>query len=247
MIGLTSTTLRGYSLEEVADISYKAKADVIEWGSDCHVKTPADAQKAKILCDERKIIINSYGTYYKIGCGDIEQWEKICSVSAVMGAKYVRTWLGEKGSAVTGEKGYNALVEETLKLADIAEKYSLVICNECHPNTYNDTTKSAMRYLRDVNRDNVKTYYQSWYHDEKGDKDKLFTTFPYVQDVHISFSELEKFQLLHKKDKEYIDKILFWLKELGFDNSIMIEFTKGGSADNLIKDIERLKQIWKTV
>ena len=162
MIGLTSTTLRKYSLEEVADISYQARAEIIEWGSDFHVKTAADAEKAKKLCDERGIIINSYGTYYKIGCGDIEQWKNICAVSAVMGAKYIRTWLGEKGSAITSEKWYNALLEETRLMADEAAKYSLVICNECHPNTYNDTTESAIRYLKDVNRDNVKTYYQSW-------------------------------------------------------------------------------------
>ncbi|MCQ2462663.1 MAG: sugar phosphate isomerase/epimerase [Clostridia bacterium] len=247
MIGLTSTTLRKYSLEEVADISHKAGAEMIEWGSDFHVKTVSDAEKAKKLCDEREIVVNSYGTYYKIGCGDLEQWKKICEISAAMGAKYIRTWLGEKGSDATGEKLYSAIVEQTLRMADEAEKYSLVICNECHPNTYNDTTESTLRYLRDVNRENVKTYYQSWYHDEPGDREKLFSTFPYVQDVHVSFSELDKFQLLHKKDKQYIDKILSWLKQLGFNNSIMIEFTKGGNAENLIKDIERLKQIWKTV
>lgn len=244
MIGFTSISLRSYSIEEVAETAKKSGAEIIEWGSDVHIKTIEDALKVKKLCDEYGIKINSYGTYYRTGCGDKAEWKKICEIADSMGAKYIRTWLGTKGSADTNEKEYAALLADAQSMADEAEKHGLVICHECHHHTYNDTTESSLRFLKDVERKNVKTYYQSWYRDEDGDKDKLFRLFPYVQDVHLSFSELIKFQRFHKKDREFIEKILLWLKELNFSGGLIIEFTRNNSAENLIEDMERLKKLW---
>ncbi len=245
MVGFTSTSLRPYALEQVADIAASSCAQIIEWGSDCHVKSLSDAEKAKELCDDRGIIINSYGTYYRVGSGESDEWKNICEITACMGAKYIRTWLGTKASAKTSESEYAALIEDARKTAFVAAEHGLTVCNECHPNTYNDTTESSLRLMKDAGQDNIKTYYQSWYLDEPSDKEKLIKTFPLVQDVHLSFSELEKFQRFHKKDKDYIIKILSWLKELGFDGGLMIEFTKGSKAENLIKDVERLAELWK--
>ncbi len=245
MVGFTSTSLRSCTIEETALIAEKSGAQIIEWGSDRHIKTEKDAALAKKLCDDKGIIINSYGTYYRIGCHGEAEFEKLCGIACEMGAKYLRTWLGKKGSSATGEKEYSALLESARKNSETAEKYSLVICNECHPNTFNDTTDSSLRFLKDLNQSNVKTYYQSWYRDEAGDKEKLFKTIDYVQDVHISFSELKKFQRFHRKDPDYIKKILQWLKELNFNNGLMIEFTRGGKPENLINDVERLKELWE--
>lgn len=244
MIGFTSVSLRSYSIEEVVKTAVKAGAEIIEWGSDVHVKTVEDAEKAKRLCDENGIIINSYGSYYRTGCGDKTEWKKICEIASAMDAKYIRTWLGTKGSAKTSESEYQKLLVDARSMADTAAEYGLVICHECHPHTYNDTTESSLRFLKDIDRENMKTYYQSWYRDEAGDRDKLFRLFPYVQDVHLSFSELIKFQTFHKKDREFIDKILSWMKELDFKGSLIIEFTKNNSAENLINDTERLRKLW---
>ncbi len=243
MIGFTSTSLRDYSVEEVADIAVKAEAEIIEWGSDVHIKTKADAELARALCAEKGIIINSYGTYYRIGSADEAEWKAICENASVMGAKYIRTWLGTKGSAETSESEYNTLIDDARRCADYAKGFGLTVCFECHPNTYNDTTESSLRFLREADRENIKTYYQSWYLDEKSDMEKLYKTFPYVRDVHISFSELEKFQMNGKKDEKFIDKILLNLRKLNFRNGILIEFTKDGKAENLIEDVKKLKAV----
>lgn len=247
MIGFTSVSLRKYSMEEVADAAAKAHADYIEWGSDIHVKTPADAEKAKKLCDENGIVIRAYGTYYRIGSFDRAAWTNLCECASSMGAKTLRTWLGTKGSKITSQKEYEKLLEDARLCCDEAAKYGLTVSNECHHDTYNDETEASLRFLADIGRENMKTYYQSWYRDEPGDKDKLSRLFPYVTDVHISFSEMEKFQLLHKKDKEFINKILSWLKALAFTGGLTIEFTKGDKAENLIADIERLRSLWQTM
>lgn len=247
MIGFTSTSLRPLSVEEVVNTASKAGAEIIEWGSDCHVKTAEDAKTAKKLCDESGIICNSYGTYYRIGSKNTDEWKKICEAAAIMGSPFIRTWLGTQGSKTTSDKTYDNILDDSRIMSEEAKKYALIICNECHPNTFNDTTESSLKYLKDVGCDNIKTYYQSWYRNEPEDKEKLFALYPYVQDVHLSFSELTKFQRFHKKDEKFIEKILSWLKELKFDNGLMIEFVKNSSAENLIKDTERLKNLWKNV
>lgn len=242
-IGFTSVSLRSYSIEEVVDTAKKSGSEIIEWGSDKHIKTLEDAYKAKNLCDKNGILINSYGSYYRTGCSDEKTWKEICEIASVLGAKYIRTWLGKKGSAKTNENEYSRLLQDARNMADIADSYGLVISHECHPNTYNDTETSSLRFLTDVDRDNIKTYFQSWYRDEQSDMSKLVDTFPCISDIHISFSELIKFQRFHKKDKEYIEKIMNKLSELDFCGGVILEFTKNNSGKNLINDINRLKEL----
>ena len=246
MIGFTSVSLRSYTIEEVVAIAEKSGAEIIEWGSDFHIKTEVDAEKAKKLCDKIGLKINSYGTYYRTGCFDKNEWEMICRIADIMNAKYIRAWLGTKGSSETSKEEYSMLIKDALNMADTAEKYGLTICHECHHHTFNDTTEASLRFLNDVKKDNIRTYYQSWYHDEIGDRDKFNRLFSYVQDVHISFSELVKFQKGYKKDEKYIEKILSWLKALDFSNNIIIEFTEHNNDIDLINDVKKLKAMWES-
>ncbi len=245
MIGFTSTTLRKYSINEVVETAVKCGADAIEWGSDVHIKSVADAELAASLCSEKSIKINSYATYYRIGSAEHDKWLEICRISKHLGAESVRTWLGTKGSKETTDAEYTAILRDAEYMADTAAEYGLIISNECHPNTYNDTTESALRFLNDIKKDNVKTYYQSWYCDETADKEKLFKTFPFVRDFHVSFSELVKFQGKTNIDRNYIQKIAGWLDELGFNGCILLEFTESGSSEEAIDDLHKLKQIFK--
>lgn len=240
--GFTSTSLRKYSIREVVDAAVRCGASAIEWGTDYHILTEDDALLAKKLCDENNIIIRSLGTYYRIGQKDYAEWERLCRLCSITGAKYMRTWLGTKSSEKTNEENYNALIDESLRLADIADKYGAVISNECHHDTYNDVTSSSLRYLEDT-QGRIKTYYQSWYRDRDGDFKKLEKLFSYVSDVHISFSELKKFQLFHKKDEKFIPDIIKDLSEKCFDGYVFIEFTADNSPDNLVKDILKLKEL----
>ena len=247
MIGFTSVSLRPYTVEEVVRIAAEAGAEIIEWGTDKHIKTVRDAENAKKLCDEYSLPVNSVGSYYRTGSGDKAAWKTVCECAHILGAKTIRAWLGVKGSDQTSPEEYETLLQDARSMADEAAKYGLIVSHECHHDTYNDETEASLRFLRDVGRDNVKTYYQSWYRDEAGDRDKLEKTFPFVTDVHLSFSELKKFQEGYTRDEDYIEKILSWLKEFGYDRSLIIEFTASDSPEELKKDIARLKALWAVV
>lgn len=234
--------MRAYSIEEVVKAAAECGAQGIEWGTDFHIKTEEDARLAKKLCDGNGIGIRSLGTYYRVGSRDYAEWERLCRLAGITGAEYMRTWLGTKGSAETSEEEYAALVEESLRLAEIAEKYGAVIANECHHDTYNDTTESSLRYLRDT-KGKIFTYYQSWYRDREGDFDKLERLYPYVRNVHVSFSELEGFQKSFTEDRSFIDDIVSALAAKDFGGYVFIEFASENSYDSLVADVIRLAGI----
>ncbi len=241
-IGFTSTSLRKYSIEEVVGFAVKCKADVIEWGTDYHIKSVDDALKVKKLCDENGIKIRSLGTYYKIGSGDFAGFNRICELGKICSAEYLRTWLGEKGSVDTSDYEYMLLVDEADKLSDIANSFNLTISNECHHHTFNDTAESSLKFIKDTDN-KLKTYYQSWYVERKGDFDKLNSLFPFVSDVHISFSELKKFQKNSVKDEKFIYDILKMLYDKKFDGCIFIEFTENDNGENLVEDVIKVRNI----
>ena len=240
-LGLCSVTFRKKTAEDVVALSKKAGISFIEWGGDIHVKTLDDAKKVKALCDETDIKISSYGSYFNSAVYDEGKWRDTCEITKEMGAGSIRIWLGKKNSQVTSGKEYNLLLENTKKMCDIATEYGLMVCPECHDNTFNNNTNAILRFIKELQRDNFKTYFQSRYFRMEYDLDRIDRTYPYIKDVHISYRDLKREQLFRKKDKNYLDTLLKKLKEKGFDGIVMIEFVSGNNEKNFFQDTEMLK------
>ena len=240
-LGLCSVTFRKKTAEEVVELAKKAGISFIEWGGDVHVKTLFDAKKVKALCNEADIKISSYGSYFNSAVFDESKWTYTCEIAREMGAESIRIWLGKKNSQVTSDKEYNLLLENTKKMCDIAAGYSLTVCPECHGNTFNNNTDAVLRFRKDLQRDNFKTYFQSRYFRMEYDLDRIDRTYPYIKDVHVSYRDLKREQLFRKKDKNYLDKLLRKFRDKNFDGIVMVEFVSYGSEKQLFKDIEKLK------
>ncbi|MFI3141547.1 MAG: TIM barrel protein [Clostridia bacterium] len=244
-VGFTSTTFRKERrISKIVEIAVAADAKYIEWGGDIHVKTVEEAMKAKKLSDEKGLIISSYASYYVIGSGDKEQWERICKICQALGAKSVRVWLGKlgTGSDKFTDEMYAKLVEDGKAICDVAKQYDLIVSPECHRNTYNDTTDTFLKAAKDIDRDNFKTYFQSVYLDLEYDFDRLERTIDYIENIHISYSEQSREQLFKKHDKAFIDKLMAKVIELDFDGIVLLEYTYlVASTKFMTKDIARLK------
>ena len=240
-LGLCSVTFRKKTAEDVVALSKKAGISFIEWGGDVHVKTLDDAKKVKALCDEADIKISSYGSYFNSAVYDEGKWHNTCEITKEMCAESIRIWLGKKNSQVTSDKEYNLLLENTKKMCDIAAEYGLMVCPECHDNTFNNNTDAILRFIGDLQKDNFKTYFQSRYFRMEYDLDRIDRTYPYIKDVHVSYRDLKREQLFRKKDKNYLDTLLKKLKKKDFDGIVMIEFVSGNSEKNFLSDTEKLK------
>ena len=176
-LGLCSVTFRKKSAEDIVCLAKKAGVKYIEWGGDVHVRTLADAKKVKALCDKENIIISSYGSY--VNCIDYNEnkWTEVCEIAKEMGAESIRIWLGKRNSEITSETDYNILLENAKRMCDIAAGYGLMVCPECHDNTYNNNTDAFLRFVGDLQKDNFRTYFQSRYFRMDYDLDRIYRTF----------------------------------------------------------------------
>lgn len=240
--GVASVTFRNKCIEEIIEICKKENVNYIEWGSDVHVKSHEDALKAKKLCDEAGITICSYGSYYKVGYGNQDEWKALCENAHAMGAKSIRVWLGNKSSQKVSDKEYSQILEDCKSICDTANKYQLIVSPECHDNTLNDNTDVIIKFIAELDRCNFKTYFQSRYFRMNYDIDRIDRTFEHILNVHVSYSDLKKEQLLRKKDKNYIDTLIKKLISKDFGGIILLEFTDNSSVKSFSKDIEKLKQ-----
>ena len=240
-LGLCSVTFRKKTPEAVVDIAKKAGVGYIEWGGDVHVKTLADAKKVKALCHKADIKISSYGSYVNSAVYDESKWIETCKIAKEMSAEAIRIWLGKKNSQVTSEDEYKLILKNTKKMCDIAAEYNLLVCPECHDNTFNNNTDAILRFIGDLQKDNFKTYFQSRYFRMAYDLDRIDRTYNYIKDVHVSYRDLKREQLFRKKDKNYLDTLLKKFREKNFDGIVMVEFVIGASEKEFLKDIEKLK------
>lgn len=240
-IGVASVTFRNKTISQVVEIAKNAGVEFIEWGGDVHVKTLDDAILAKKLCDENNIKISSYGSYYRTGCSDKEDWIEICRIASEMGASSVRIWLGKKDSEKFTEDEYDELVKELKFICCKAKEYNLLVCPECHDNTFNNNTESIIRLKNDLNCDNFKTYFQSRYFRFSYDMDRIERTFDFIENFHVSYRDLKREQRFRRKDKNYLDKLIKKFISMNYNGIVIVEFTQGSKEKSFYKDVKKLK------
>ncbi len=243
--GFTSTSFRQIkSIERVTEIAVDTGSECIEWGGDIHIKDINAAKEAKLLCDNKNIIISSYGSYYRVGSKDSEEWQRICEIASAMNANSIRVWLGKKDSEKTDDNTYKAIVDDAQAICDTAQKFNLKVCCECHDNTYNNNTDAFLKIYKDVGFNNFRTYFQSRYKRLQYDLDRIERTMPYTENIHISYSEQarEQFPLLKP---DYIDKLLSKIISCGFDGNLLVEYTylfsRAGIPSAMKKDLTKLR------
>ncbi len=245
-IGFTTTSFRQIrDREKLVIIARDCGAQILEWGGDIHVKSVADARNAKAMCDAARIGISSYGSYYRVGSGKTDDWKAVCEIAAVMGCGSVRVWLGKKDSQKTDEATYQTLVDDARRCCDMAAEYGLKVCCECHDQTFNNDTDAFLKIQKDVEKDNLRTYFQSRYRKKDYDMDRIVRTMPFIESVHISRSEQRREQF-PRYDGAYLDALLDRLFACGFDGNLLLEYTYlcgyWGIPAAMKKDMEKIRK-----
>ena len=245
-IGFTTTSFRQIrDREKIVIIARDCGADIVEWGGDIHVKSVADARNAKAMCDRARVGISSYGSYYRVDSRKQEDWRRVCEITAAMGCGSVRVWLGVKDSQKTDAATYQTLVGDAQSCCDTAAEFGLKVCCECHDHTYNNNTDAFLRIRQDVDRENFRTYFQSRYRKRAYDMDRIERTLPYIESVHVSYSEQRREQF-PRYDGTYLDALLDRLLDCGFDGNLLVEYTYlcgyWGVPAAMKRDMEKIRK-----
>lgn len=243
-IGMTSVTFRNKTISEIVDIARATKLSYIEWGADRHVppKDENAINEAVSLMNRYGLFCPSYGSYFRIGEGDTEEFRRICETAKMLGASVVRTWLGCKGSRETSPEKRVSLLIETRHLADIAADYSLTLAFEFHGGTLNDSGASSAAFISECTRDNVRTYWQPLAFGNS--EENLRAVLPWLCTVHVFHwdTEYRRYPLIEAKEKwqRYAD--LIKKEEIPFC-PFLLEFVPNDSDAQFLEDVRTLKNI----
>lgn len=240
--GIFSVTFRPKSREEIVLLTKEAELDSVLWGGDIHVPHGelALAKETFALCQSHGIGTDVYGSYYKISPDGIST---VLDTADALGTKTVRIWAGTKGSADTSEDERRALTEQLRADADTALSRGFTLAFEYHGGTLTDNAESALRMLREADRENIRLHWQpNQYRDFEFNKTACRLVAPYVDAVHVfAWVGNGKFPL-HTQQYEW-QTYFDILGEHGSCSLAVLEFLPVESREDLLRDTETLRRI----
>lgn len=160
--GLVSISFRQHTPEEILCAMQKAGLSVIEWGSDVHAPCTDREKVQQIVALQEKygIICCSYGTYFRIGVTPKEELKRYIATAKLLGTDILRLWCGNKNYDAYTIEEKEALFAECRALAQIAEAEQVVLCMECHNNTFTNVKEGALELMAAVNSTAFRMYWQ---------------------------------------------------------------------------------------
>ena len=236
MTGLTTVTFRNKSIDEIIEIAVRAKLDGIEVGGDVHLP-PDSVNLARSIGSKAAgagLKIFSYGSYFKAGESDIDEFDGVLKSAVALGAPVIRVW-----TTPDGEKTVAALKEICAK----AESAGVEIGLEFHNGTYNDSGDRALEIIERVGSDNLFTYWQPLYGKEKNlaDIEKVGNVCKHVHVYNWIYGETETVRLKLNDPPDYWQS---FVKALG-DKIYIMEFVRGDDEREFYSDAEFLHSILK--
>lgn len=244
MLGLVSISFRKHTPEEIITEAKKCGLSYIEWGSDVHA--PCDnldkLKSIRKLCDENGILCSSYGTYFKIGVNPTDEISKYIAAAKILGTDILRLWCGTKKSADYTPEEKAHLFSECRALAEIAERENVILCMECHSNSYTETLDGAMELMNSVISDNFRMYWQP----------NQFTTkeenFRYAEAIAKFTKIIHVFNWTADQWLPLSGGIETWKKYLSFfdgTQKLLLEFMPDNRIESLGSESLALKEIMK--
>lgn len=238
-LGLVSVSFRGNTPEQILQAMHNNGLGYIEWGSDVHCP-PDDADKIAALQKNYGIVCCSYGTYFRLGVTPIDELAGYMQAAKRLGTNILRLWCGNKDSEEYSQDEKQVLFSECKIAADIAQKNGVVLCMECHNNTYTNTRESAYELMQAVNSKGFRMYWQpNQFRSEEDNMEYAKLLSPYTEHIHVfNWKGKEKYPLLDAKD--------VWQRYLtcfSGDRALLLEFMPDGRLETLSQETIALRKI----
>ena len=192
--GLCSVTFRNITVPEIIKLAKENELSAIEWGSDIHVPETnfENAETVGKLTRAAGLACPSYGSYFR--CGEKEDFERYSSAAEKLGAKTIRIWAGEKNAEDWSEEEYKRFIKRVRGYSETAKMRGQTVAFEYHHGTYNNSAEHCLQLLNDIDRDNVKTYWQPAYWESvKGEEAEEYN----VRSIRLLKGSIENVHVYH--------------------------------------------------
>jgi 3-dehydroshikimate dehydratase len=245
--GLVSVSFRQLSPGEIIALTAKAGLDGIEWGGDIHVPHGDLKRAAEVgkMTEQAGLNIAAYGSYYRVGTDQAESgiFEQVLETALVLGAHSVRVWAGNRGSQAADGKWREAVVSDSRRIAELAEKEGIKVCYEYHGNTLTDTEDSALRLLQEVDHSNMLTLWQPPIHRSFEERlSGLRSISKWLFNVHVYHWLVHDRRPLAEGREEW-KEYLAAVEKLPGEHYAMLEFVKNDDPGQFLQDALTLQTL----
>ncbi len=241
-LGLVSVSFRGHSFEEIIEAAKKADLRFIEWGSDVHAPFNDTEKLYKIanLQKENKLECSSYGTYFELGVDCVSDLEEYIAAAKILNTNVLRVWCGNKSPWKYSPIEKETLFSECKAAAEIAEKHNVILCMECHQNTYTENKESALELMKEISSENFRMYWQpNQFRTEEENIEYLELLLPYVFYIHVFNWKKDKKYPLMLAEREWKN----YLSRLKGKHTLLLEFMPDDKIESLQNEGHTLRNI----
>ena len=250
--GLVSVTFRNRNIDDILTMCCENRLEAIEIGSDVHAPKDdiGNCEKIRDAAEKAGVRIISYGTYYRLGeqTDPEKTFGEYLRAAEALGAPNLRIWAGTRGSGAVDESERAALTREASLCADIAAEAGRTVSFEFHGGTLTDDPDSALRLMQEVDRENMRLYWQpNQYRDVGFNVASLEKVLDYVSTVHVFAWDARSGECIRYPLADQIDawkRYLDILASDGREHALLLEFVKDDSAENFAKDAKTLEE-WR--
>ena len=250
--GLVSITFRQLDPVRIVELVKESGLSCIEWGGDVHVPHGdiRIAGEVKNMMSGEGLMTAAYGSYYKVGESEVEglAFGKVLDSAVALGSPLIRVWAGSQGSADANDEQWGLVIEDGVRIAEMAREAGKEVSFEFHNSTLTDHAASATKLVDSIGAENVSLYWQPLDHAMPGDPmDDLTAVANYMHHVHVFSWVVEavggpvvRHELAGREDRwrGYFEKIA----AVEGDRCAMIEFVKGDEPGQFLEDAQTLKR-----
>ena len=239
--GLVSISFRKNSPEEILQAMNKCDLKYIEWGSDVHCP-PEKAKEIAALQNKFNIKCCSYGTYFRLGVTPIAELKSYIDGAKALGTNILRLWCGDKNSQDYSETEKAALFSECRAAERVARENGVILCMECHNNTFTNTKESAYQLMQSVNSKHFAMYWQPNQFKSVEENIAYATLLSdYTHVIHVfNWKGTEKYPL-----GDAVDVWQKYLECFEGEMTLLLEFMPDNRIDSLKTEADALKEIVK--
>ncbi len=162
--GLVSVTFKQRPCEDVIQHAHKAQLKSIEWHGQNHVPH-GDLETAHRIGQNTRAVglaVAAYGSYYVLGQVE-DLWlsfDAVLQTAEALEAPMIRVWAGHQSPGETSTDARTTILEDAVRVADLAAEKGIKIALEFHRDTLTQTGESCAALLGDLDHPNVGTYWQ---------------------------------------------------------------------------------------
>lgn len=244
--GLVSITFRQLSPTQIIDLVGQAQLAGIEWGGDVHVPH-GDLSTAKAVGQQTRdagLAVAAYGSYYRVGHTETGPFEAVLAAAVALEAPTIRVWAGRQGTAAADEAYWQAIIDDSRYIAELAAAEGITIAYEFHANTLTDTNESTRTLLERVAHPNVRSYWQPPRYSALADNlAGIAIVEPWLDNVHLfqwhqESGERQPLAAGTAAWQQYLQKI----REIDGERFALMEFVVDDEPARFLEDAATLRQ-----